>query len=150
MIPIVFAAVAALAGFTGAWQIQAMRHDAAMATIKTEYLKRDFKALENAHADTTRLQTRKDEAERKARARQIALAGDLARVRDVADGLRGELNATRVRLPDAACDAVRRYGVAASVVIGECSARLVEVAGQADRAAGEVMLLKDAWPRSAP
>ena len=147
MIPIVFAAVAALAGFTGAWQIQAMRHDAAIATLKTEYLKRDFKALENAHADTIRLQTRKDEAERKARARQIALAGDLARVRDVADGLRDELAAARAALPDAACDAIRRYTATLSAVFGECAAEIERLAGPAQGHAIDSLKLQEGWPK---
>lgn len=150
MIPIVFAAVAALAGFTGAWQIQAMRHDAAIASIKAEYLKRDFKALENAHADTIRLQTRKDEAERKARSREIALAGDLSRVRDVADGLRGELNAARAALPDAACAAVREHAAALNSIFGECADRLEAMAGKAQGHASDALTLLDAWPRSAP
>lgn len=145
-IPLISALVACAIGAAGAWNFQANKYERELSELRSEYATAQAIALEKAHADSQKYQADKDLAERLAAVRQSALARDLAAVRHERDGLRDELTTSRVQLPDASCTSVKRFADTASIVIGECSARLVEVAEQADRAFGEVMFLQDAWP----
>lgn len=144
--PVVFAFVAAAAGFTSAWQIQAMRHDAAITTLKNEYLKRDFRALENAHAKTISLQASKDAAEREARIRQTALARDIAANRDALVSLHSAADQALRRANDThgACLAT---AAAQRDVLDSCSARLVEVGAAADQHVSDIKTLTEGWPK---
>lgn len=148
MIPVqlIVAGAIAAASFGGAWVFQESRYEAILAERASKQATALAVATANALAETVRLQEAKDEAERKHQSRLADLRRDLARTRSVADGLRNDIATARATLPDATCGSVREYGIAASIVIGECSARLVEVAEHADRAIREVILLKDAWP----
>ena len=130
----------------GAYSFQGSRYERQLSELRTEYAAAQVRAVEKAHAETIRLQERKDKAERLAEVRLAAVSRSAAAARNERDGLRDELAASRVQLPDASCTSVKRFADTASIVIGECSARLVEVAEQADRAFGEVMFLQDAWP----
>jgi hypothetical protein len=121
--------------------------DARIQTIQSEYLKRDFKALEVAHADTIRLQKAKDDAQRLAAVRQSALARDLAANRD---GL--------VRLSHAADSALRSASdsheqcitraAAFSDVFAGCGKQLVDLGATADRLASDKQALIESWPTS--
>lgn len=149
MIPYIIAtaAVSAAIGAAGAWQYTSAIYQRQISDLKTEYATAQVRAVEIAHADTIRLQAQASKAAADAATRQRSLAADRDRLRAAADGLRDDLATSSVQLPHASCPAVRDYGIAASDVIGECSARLVEVAEKADRAIGDVILLRDAWPK---
>lgn len=87
--------ISALLAGSGAWKYQAQKHELALANLSTYYLKRDFRALENANAETTRLQNQKDAALRTAAQRQrFWQSQNSALERDV-DGLRSDLASYR-------------------------------------------------------
>lgn len=80
--------ISALLAGGGVWKYQAQKHELTLLNLSTDYLKRDFRALENANAETTRLQNQKDEALRAAAQRQrFWQSQNSALERDV-DGLR--------------------------------------------------------------
>lgn len=141
------AIASAVIAFAGAWHVQSLRMDSQIQAIKTEYLKRDFKALESAHAETIRMQSQKDDAERNAQVRQRALARAVAGVRHERDGLRDELAAARAALPDASCTAVREHAAALNNVFGECADRLEAMAGKAQGHAIDSLKLQEGWPK---
>jgi hypothetical protein len=147
-------AAAALAGaalaFAGAWQVQGWRMDAQLSQLKTEYATAQARAVEKAHAETIRLQTAKDDAERLAAKRQSDLARAAAAVRVERDGLRDELAAARVQLPDASCTSVRQYAATLSAVFGECSAEIEGLAGPAGGHASDSLKLQEGWPTQQP
>lgn len=144
-LPVIFAAVAAVAGFTCAWTYQEARYGKQIQTIENTYLKRDFRALENAHADTLRLQALKDAALKNASARHAAMA------RAAADS-----RVALVRVQDNATAAMRviNYSHGAAIAVGtayrdvytECSKLLVEVGQASDGHASDVRTLIESWP----
>ena len=150
MIPIQFivAGVIAAAAFGAGWKFSGDSYAKQIANIHAEHSLALAEATENTRAIEAKWHATVAESERLAAVREADLVRSLNRTRVAADGLRNDLSAARSALPTASCPAVREYGIATSVVIGECSARLVEVAEHADRAIGEVMLLRDAWPVS--
>ena len=133
-------------GAASGYIAQAWRYDAQIADIQAQHATALASANQKALDDTIKMQRTKDEAIKAAEQRAKTQAANAAVLRTERDGLRAQLAATTVQLPSASCPSVRAYGIAASTVIGECSARLVEMAEQADRAIGEVILLRDAWP----
>ena len=148
-----YAATAIVAGalsFVAGWQTQELRYGKQIAGIQAQHATALASANQKALDDTIKMQRTKDEAIKAAEQRAKTQAANAAVLRTERDGLRAQLAATAVQLPVASCTSVRAYGIAASTVIGECSARLVEMAEQADRAIGEVILLRDAWPSNAP
>lgn len=147
MLPLIFAGVAAVAGFTGAWTYQSARYERLLTTQQTEYLKRDFKALEIAHADTIRLHEQAAKAASAATTRQNRIAADRDRLRADVDGLRDELTASRLQLPDASCPSVRDHAAALNNVFGQCAAAIEGLAGKADGHASDSLMLQEAWPR---
>ena len=146
-LPVIFAAVSAIAGASGAWMYQANKFERRLSEQRTEFLKRDFKALESAHAETIRLQATKDAAEARAAQRVAVARTDAERARAVADGLRGDLAAARLQLPDAACPAVRQHAATLGELFGECSAEVGRLAGQAQGHAIDTLKLLEAWPQ---
>lgn len=146
----IHAAVVVLASavsFAGAWQAQGWRMDAKLSQLKTEYAQAQAQSVEKAHADTIRMQSQKDDAERNAQVRQRALARAVAGVRHERDGLRNELAAARSALPDAACTAVREHAAALNTVFGECADRLEAMAGKAQGHAIDSLKLQEGWPK---
>ena len=146
----IHAAVVVLASavsFTGAWQAQGWRMDAKLSQLKTEYAQAQAQAVEKAHAETIRMQSQKDDAERNAQVRQRALARAVAGVRHERDGLRDELAAARAALPDASCAAVREHAAALNSIFGECADRLEAMAGKAQGHAIDSLKLQEGWPK---
>ena len=137
-------------GAASGYIAQAWRYDAQIADIQAQHATALASANQKALDDTIKMQRTKDDAIKAAEQRAKTQAANAAVLRTERDGLRAQLAATAVQLPSASCTSVRAYGIAASTVIGECSDRLVEMAEQADRAIGEVILLRDAWPSNAP
>lgn len=151
MIPVqlIVAGVIAVASFGAGWTAQGWRADASMANLRNDYSKRDFRALENAHADTLRLQATKDEAERKHAIRVADLRKSVAATAVIADGLRNDLATARAAMPDASCSSLRGYSATLSTVFDECAAEVGRVASQADGHAIDALKLLEAWPTSA-
>lgn len=149
MIPVqlIVAMVIAAIGFGSGWVTQGWRADAAISKVQSDYLKRDFRALENAHAATISLQTAKDEAERKHQVRLADLRRDIARTRSTADGLRNDLAAAHAAVHSATCGSVREYAAALNTVFSECTTTVESLAGQAAGHAADALMLLDAWPK---
>lgn len=139
-------AVTAAVAAGGAWQYASAIYQRQISDLKTEYLKRDFKALEIAHADTIRMQSQAQAAAAAAATRLQRLSADRDRLRGTVDGLRDDLATATSRLPTATCDAAREYAAASTDVFGQCAAALERLAGQADGHAIDVQTLTEAWP----
>lgn len=130
----------------GAWMFQGNRYEAELGKLRTEYAQAQFRALEKAHAETIRLQSRKDEAERLAAVRQSALARDLAASRDALGRLSHTADGALRRAGDTH-EACLATAAAQGTVLNQCSARLVEVAGAADGHVSDIQTLTDSWPK---
>lgn len=146
MIPLVFAAVAAVAGFTGAWQIQAMRHDRAISDIRATQAQELATAVGEAHAKTLALQAAKDAAERKARIREAAIARDLAANRDALVSLHGAADQA-LRHASTTHSACIADANALTVVLGKCAGELQDMGAIADGWYSETITLRESWPK---
>jgi hypothetical protein len=144
-IAIQYAIVAALAA-AGAWTAQGWRAEASMANLKNDYSKRDFRALENAHADTIRLQETKDAAERVARQRQSALARDFAGTRDALVSLSASADAA-LRVSGDSLSACANHTAVVTDVFKQCAGRLSEMGQIADNWQNDALMLREAWPK---
>jgi len=138
--------IAAAAIFLAAWTIQGWRYDAVISEMKKDAAEATTKAVKEALSKTELEQKRKDDAlEEATRRNQKIMAfargldGDINRVRD-------ELATARADLSKANIEAVRTYSAAQSVVLGEATARLTELANYADQCASDLKLTQDAWP----
>lgn len=131
----------------GAWAFQANKYERELSELRTEYATAQVRAVEHAHAETIRLQSRKDEAERLAATRQSALARDAAAARNERDGLRDELAASRVQLSDASCASVRDHAATLNTVLGRCTDRLERMAQAASGHAIDSLKLQESWPK---
>jgi ABC-type phosphate transport system auxiliary subunit len=143
---IVAASLAAASALAG-WTAQGWRLGEQIAELKREQAVAAHKQLEKAHAETIRLQSIKDSAEKLAQARQSALSRAAAAVRVERDGLRDELAASRVQLPDASCTSVRQHAATLSDVFGECAAEIEGLAGPASGHASDSLKLQQSWPK---
>lgn len=142
--------ISALLAGSGVWKYQAQKHELALANISTNYLKRDFRALENVNVETTRLQNQKDEALRTAAQRQrFWQSQNSALERDV-DGLRGDLARYRAeREPGDPVSPGADYTSALETVFGDCATEVVRMEGLAQGHANDVQTLREAWPTPA-
>lgn len=141
---LVASAVSFAAGVGGTWHYTAIKHQRELDRITIDHQRAHVKALETAHADTIRLQSQKDAAQRKHAAQKARLALD-------ADNARSELD----RLRDVIARGVPRdtgaaavdYAAAANVILGECAAELEGLARKADGHASDAAMIMGAWPR---
>lgn len=145
MIQLVFVAVAAVAGFTSAWQIQSMRNDRVVSEMRAEQALELAKAIGEAHAKTLALQAAKDAAERKARTREAAIARDLAANRAGLVGLSHAADQA-LRSASGSLDACNANANTLTVVFGRCAGQLSDVAADADRLANDRQTLIESWP----
>lgn len=136
----------ALASAWAGWTLNAMYMSEKIANLKTEYATAQVRAVEKAHAETIRLQDRKDAAEKLAAKRQSDLARDVAAGRDVlvrlSHSAEGALLATKA---DHASCLVNAEAFAD--VFGQCRVRLREVAEAADGHQQDSQKLVEAWPQ---
>lgn len=140
------AAIAAALSATAAWSQRAALADAEVATLKNDYLRRDFRALETAHADTIRLQEKADHAQANAAVRIRTASADRDLLRAAVDRLRGELAKSPSGSNADTGAATDNNGSAAAVVSAECADALATMAGHADGWRSEAMTLREAWP----
>ncbi len=143
---IALCAISAAISAAGAYQWQAYRYEARMAALVAEYAQAQHKAVEYAHAETIRLQERKDKAEVQAARRVRAAAADAAVLRDSLDRLSDAADSALRESSDsiAACTA---HGATITELFGQCAIRYGEVAGAADGWVNESLTLREGWPR---
>lgn len=147
MLPLIFAAVSAVAGFTAAWQIQGMRHDSIISEQRAAQSALLVEAHVAAKRETERLQAAVDEAQRLAEKRKSDMARAAAAARIERDGLRDELAAARAALPNASCSSVREHAATLNTVFGLCADRLEGVARDAQGHSIDSLKLIESWPK---
>lgn len=143
---IALCAISAAISAAGAYQWQAYRYDARMASLVAEYAQAQHTAIEVAHAETIRLQERKDKAEVQAARRVRAAAADAAVLRDSLDRLSDAAD-TALRESSDSIAACTAHGATITELFGQCASRYGEVAGEADKWVNESLTLREAWPR---
>ena len=143
---IALCAISAAISAAGAYQWQAYRYEARMAALVAEYAQAQHTAIEVAHAETIRLQTRKDEAEVQAARRVRAAAADAAVLRDSLDRLRDAAD-TALRESSDSIAACTAHGATITELFGQCASRYGDVAGETDKWINEALMLREAWPK---
>ena len=143
---IALCAISAAISAAGAYQWQAYRYDARMAALVAEYAQAQHTAIEVAHAETIRLQERKDKAEVQAARRVRAAAADAAVLRDSLDRLSDAAD-TALRESSDSIAACTAHGATITELFGQCASRYGEVAGETDKWVNESLTLREAWPR---
>lgn len=138
--------IVAVAAAAGAWMWQANSYEAKLATLQTEYAQAQHRAVETAHAETIRLQARKDEEDKKAAQRVRAANADAAVLRGALDGLRGDLANGATGSGEDTGAATTDNAAAARAVSAECADALATMAGHADGWRNEALTLREAWP----
>ncbi len=148
MIPasVIACAISAAISAAGAYHWQAYRYEARMAALVAEYAQAQHKAVEYAHAETIRLQTRKDEADKLARVRENRMVADRDLLRVAVDGLRGDLANGATRYATATEQARADYTATLSAVLSDCAGMAGEIAGKADGHVIDLQRLSEAWP----
>lgn len=143
---IALCAISAAISAAGAYQWQAYRYDARMAALVAEYAQAQHKAVEYAHAETIRLQERKDKAEVQAARRVRAAAADAVVLRDSLDRLSDAAD-TALRESSDSIAACTDHGATITELFGQCASRYGEVAKEADGWVNESLTLREAWPK---
>ena len=138
-------AISAAISAAGAYQWQAYRYDARMAALVAEYAQAQHTAIEVAHAETIRLQERKDKAEVQAARRVRAAAADAVVLRDSLDRLSDAAD-TALRESSDSIAACTAHGATITELFGQCASRYGEVAKEADKWVNESLTLREAWP----
>ena len=146
MLPVIFAAITAVAGFGAAWQIQGMRHATEISELSAAHATKLAEANADALAETLKLQKAKDEAERKAATRIAAARRDAAAAGDALVRLSHASDSANRSASDSqsACQSVP---ATSTDLLQQCSARYRDVAAAADGWLNEAMTLRDAWPK---
>jgi len=129
-----------------AWQVQAWRYDAQIATTAAQHATALASANQKALDDTIRMQRTKDDAIKAAQDRAKREAANATAARTERDGLRAQLAATTVQLPSASCTSVREYGTTLTGLFDQCAGAYQDMAGQAQGHAATVRLLIESWP----
>jgi hypothetical protein len=117
-----------------------------MAALVAEYAQAQHTAIEVAHAETIRLQERKDKAEAQAARRARAAAADAAVLRGTLDGLRGDLANGATRYATATEQARADYTATLSAVLSDCAGMAGEIAIKADGHVIDLQKTMEAWP----
>lgn len=143
---IALCAISAAISAAGAYHWQAYRYDARMAALVAEYAQAQHTAIEVAHAETIRLQERKDKAEVQAARRVRAAAADAAVLRDSLDRLRDTAD-TALRESSDSIAACTAHGATITELFGQCASRYGDVAKEADGWVNESLTLREAWPK---
>ena len=147
------ALLAAAVAATGAWTAQSWRlgeqaqaSKTALESLRREHAESLTRATGAALNATIAWQKAKDDALDRAQQRAKAQAHSADIARRERDSLRNTIAAASLRLPDAAQSACAEYGAAASGLLNQCAAAYQELAAVADGHAGDVRLMREAWP----
>ena len=138
--------IVAVAAAAGAWVWQANSYEAKLAAVQTEYAQAQARAVEIAHAETIRLQSQKDAAERLARARQSDLARDAAGARDDLERVRNASTEALLLSGHSHAACIDR-ATALKDVFDQCSGAFTGLAATADRLNSDRQTLTEAWPK---
>lgn len=141
-------AASAIAAGAAAYKWQENSYELKLLEQETTYLKRDFRALENSHAETIRLQTRKEAAEQRAVSRERAAAADAATLRDSLYRLSDTADKA---LSDAGASitACTAHGATVTALFKDCAGRYSWMGGQAQGWLNEAMTLRESYPVNA-
>lgn len=131
----------------GAWLFQGNRYERQLSDLRTEYATAQARAVEQAHAETLRLQERKDEAERLATVRLASLARSSAAAGDALERLRRDLAARPVPEGNTPGDAPNPYTTAVSGLLLDCANKYRGLAQVADGHVSDIKTLMGAWPK---
>lgn len=139
-------ALLALAGALG-WR---QGVNATLADWQAEQLQQAQQAAA-AERETRNIETARQrhvtEVQNASTQRQLAARRDAAAARTELDRLRDELTSARAALPSQPQAACLERARALDDVFGSCAAALEGLAGQADRHAGDALMLREGWPR---
>ena len=143
----VIASVAALViGALGGWTANGWRLNGKIDQMIARHSQDLSKATEAALAETVRLQKVKDDALEEANKLAQKNATAAANARAELNRVRKQL-ANSVTIGSSTCASTRNYASTLSVVFGECSTRLVEMAKDADGHAADSRTFQRAWPK---
>jgi hypothetical protein len=141
------ASVASLAiGLTAGWTVNGWRLNGKIDSMMAEYSQALAEAGKNAMMESARLQKLKDEALDEANRIAQKNANSAANARAELDRVRRQL-ASSVTIGSSTCASTRDYASTLSVIFGECSTRLVEMAKDADGHAADSRTFQRAWPK---
>ena len=141
---------AAALGFMAAWQWQGLRVDSLTVEFGQYRNAVEQQALEARQAALKQQAAwlqEKEDAKQKANEREAKLLKELAVTQSAARGLRNDLAAANTRLSESSVEACRAYVGTLSDVLGECSERYSEVAGNADQCVSDLQQVSEAWPK---
>ncbi len=147
MLPVIFAATAAVAGFGAAWQIQGMRHATEISELSAAHATALADATAKALKDSLALAAKVEAVQVAAEKRRRAIAADRDRAVTELVRLRDTATDTATRACGDPASTKPDTALALADVLGQCTSRLVEVAAAADGHASDAMTLRDAWPR---
>ena len=143
----VIATVAALLiGGVAGWTANGWRLNGKIDQMIARHSQDLSKATEAALAETVRLQKVKDDALEEANKLAQRNANAAATARAELNRVRKQL-ASSVTIGSSTCASTRDYASTLSVIFGECSTRLVEMAKDADGHAADSRTFQRAWPK---
>lgn len=140
---LITSAIAAMAGFALAWQLQA--HD--ILKLKLEQSDERISVARANRAIVERQSNAVITAQNSATGRAVVLRRDAAAAQSSADGLRSDLDATQ-RAASATIDACNYHSSTISQLLIESAAVNRELAQACDGHASDVRTLSDGWPKS--
>jgi len=143
---VIATAAALVIGALGGWTANGWRLNGKIDQMIARHSQDLSKATEVALAETIRLQRLKDDALEEANKLAQKNANSAAAARAELDRVRKQL-ANSVTIGSSTCASTRNYASTLSVVFGECAARLVEVAKDADGHAADSRTFQRAWPK---
>lgn len=149
MIPtptLIAAAVSLAIGLATGWTANGWRLNARIDQMLARHSLDLSRATEAAMNESTRLQKLKDEALNEANKIAQKNASAAANARFELDRVRKQL-ANSVTIGSSTCSSTRAYAGTLADVFGECSARLLEVAKEADGHALDSRTCHNAFPR---
>jgi hypothetical protein len=133
-------------GLATGWTANGWRLNGKIDRMMAEHSQALAEAGKNAMMESARLQKLKDEALDEANRIAQKNATSAANARAELDRVRKQL-ASSVTIGSSTCASTRDYASTLSVVFGECSTRLVEMAKDADGHAADSRTFQRAWPR---
>ena len=135
---------------TTAWGVQDWRLGGQIAALQAQHATERAQAEADARGTEIAHNTRLQEAQNAATAKETALRRDAAGVRTELAGLRDELAATRTQLASATRASLVDRAAALTDVFEQCTSRYSELAEKADRHAIDAGRLWQAWPVNPP
>lgn len=140
-------AVAVAACFGAGWAANGWRADAEISLLKQEHSEQKARASASALTSYSKMEEKKDEAIKSARARAEASKADAVRAASAADGLRKQIAGVPARIAAASRAAVDEYAATAGELLGDCTEEYQQLADKADGHANDAQMMLEAWPK---